>query len=94
MFDARVDDSVIKPSSSIMRILVANIADENFLPTVPSLEVASGQIQQILRWRVGEHNDIFFSNVADRFVVGAVRIESQHHLNETRRWAMQTYTTL
>jgi len=60
-------------SSSIMRVLIANIADENFLLTVPTLEVASGQLQQILCWRVGEHSDVLFGNVANRLVVGAVK---------------------
>lgn len=77
-----------------MRILVANIADENFLLAVPTLEVATGQIQQILCRRVGEHSDVFFSDVADGFVVGTVKSESQRRLGETHRWANQTYTTL
>ena len=77
-----------------MRILVANIADENFLFAVPTLEVASGQLQQIVRWRIGEHSDVFFSDVADGFVVGTMKSTSQHRLGETHRWANQTYTTL
>lgn len=35
-------DGMARPSSSIMWILITNIADENFLFAVPTLEVASG----------------------------------------------------
>lgn len=71
-----------------MGILVANIADEDFLSAIPTLEVASGQLQQVRRWRIGEHSDVFFSNVADRLVVGAVKSVSQYRLDETRGWVI------
>ena len=66
---------MIKRSPSVLRILVANIADEDFLLAIPTLEVASGQLQQVLRWCVGEHSDVFFSYVADGFVVRAAEVE-------------------
>lgn len=56
-----------------MRILVADIADEDFLLVVPALEVASCQFQQILSRRIRERSDVFFGDVADGFVVGAMR---------------------
>lgn len=56
-----------------MRIFIPDITDKHFLLVVPTLEVASRQLKQVLRWRVGKHSDIFFSDVADRLVVGAVR---------------------
>jgi len=58
--------------SSIMWIFVPNIADENFLPIIPTLEVASRQFQKLPRRRIFKHRDIFFSDIANRFVVGTV----------------------
>lgn len=66
---------MIKRFPSVLRILVANIADEDFLLAIPTLEVASGQLQQVLCWWVGEHGDVFFGYVADGFVVRAADVE-------------------
>lgn len=61
-------------ASSIMGILIPNIADKDLLLVVPTLKIASGQFQQVLRRRIGKHGDIFFGDVTDRFVVGAAKI--------------------
>lgn len=60
-----------------MRILIPDIADKHFLFIIPTLEVASRQLEQVLRRRVGQHGDVFFGDVADGFVVGAAKVESQ-----------------
>lgn len=64
--------------ASVVRILVADIADKSLLLVVPALEVASCQIQKILRRRVGQDSNVFLSNVAHGFVVGTAEIRCQY----------------
>lgn len=59
--------------SSIMRILIPDIADKDLLPIIPTLEIASREFQKFLRRQIFKHRDIFFSDVTNRFVVGAVQ---------------------
>jgi hypothetical protein len=62
-------------AASIMRILVANVADKYFLFVVPALEVTACKIQEILGRRIGKHSNVFFGDIAYGFVVGTWKIE-------------------
>jgi hypothetical protein len=57
-----------------MRILIPNIANKHLLLLIPTLKISSRQFQKVLRRRVFKHSDVFFGDVADRFVVGAAKI--------------------
>jgi hypothetical protein len=57
-----------------MRILIANIADEDALFIVPTLEVATSQLHDRFRGLSTKGLNVLFSDVADRLVTDPVSI--------------------
>jgi hypothetical protein len=76
---------------SIVRIFFANVADEDFLIVIPTLEVPACQCCELLSRRLRERFDIFLSNITDAFVFGTAMFVSE---SMSLMSHFKTYTTL
>lgn len=66
--------SFVHETGSVIRILIPDVADEDFIVSVPALEVATRELQQLCGGLFFKHHDILFCDITKRLILASVMV--------------------
>jgi hypothetical protein len=61
-------------TGSVVRILVFDVTDEDFVLCVPTFEITTSKFQQLCRWLFFKHHDVLLCYIAKRFILASVTV--------------------